>query len=271
MPWLTREGVRLYAERQGEVGQPPLLYISGTGQALAVRPNGFDLSFAGSFDLACYDQRGLGRSDHPRTSTGGAAWTMAAYGDDAAAVLDWAGWEQSAVMGVSFGGMVAQELLARHPDRVSRAVLACTSSGGPGGASYPLHELAAIPVAERVALQLGLIDTRWSDPSSPDPLRAMLADALAQSPAPDAGALAQLAARSRHDTWDRLSAFSAPVLVCAGRYDGLAPLANSEALAGQIPGARLEVFNGGHGFLYQDPSAPAVIREFLLTDADAVS
>ena len=66
------------------------------------------------------------------------------------------------MIGVSFGGMVAQELAVRHPRRVARLVLACTSPGGAGGSSYPLHELAELPDEERVSRSLELADTRTS-------------------------------------------------------------------------------------------------------------
>ena len=78
------------------------------------------------------------------------------------------------------------------------------------------------------------------------------------------GEAAQLFARSSHDTWDRLHCISAPTLVAAGRYDGLAPLDNSETLAGVIPGAELDVFEGGHLFIVQDPRALPRIIDHLL-------
>jgi 3-oxoadipate enol-lactonase len=74
----------------------------------------------------------------------------------------------------------------------------------------------------------------------------------------------QLEARRHHDAWARLGAIRAPTLVAAGRYDGLAPVENSRALAGAIAGARLEVFDGGHPFLFQDPAAWRVIGDFML-------
>jgi 3-oxoadipate enol-lactonase len=258
MPYLDGAGVQLYAERHG-VG-PRLLFISGTGASLASPPRGFDLSLASGFDMVCYDQRGLGRSDRP-TST--QRWTMADYADDAARVLDWASWETAEVVGVSFGGMVAQELLIRHPSRVSKAALVCTSSGGGGGASYPLHELTDLSVEENLAAYLPIMDTRWADPQAEDPLRDLLAKMLALRPVPDAGSRAQLEARRDHDTFDRLSTITTPVLVAAGRYDGIAPLANSEAIASQIPGAHLSVYDGGHGFLYQVPQSVKDVAEFL--------
>ena len=58
-----------------------------------------------------------------------------------------------------------------------------------------------------------------------------------------------------------------PTLVCGGRFDGIAPPANSEYLAGAIPGARLALFDGGHIFFMQDPTAPPAIVRFLQRDA----
>ncbi|HEX3899126.1 MAG TPA: alpha/beta hydrolase [Mycobacteriales bacterium] len=258
MPLIDGAGVRLYAERQGE--GLPLLFISGTGATLAAPPRGFDLSFASRFDMVCYDQRGLGRSDRP---TSAQSWTMADYADDAACVLDWAGWETGAVVGVSFGGMVAQELLVRHPGRVDSAALVCTSSGGEGGASYPLHELTDLPIEDNLATYLPIMDTRWADPTTEDPLRDLLTQLLARRPAPDAGNRAQLEARRTHDTFGRLSSITTPVLVAAGRYDGIAPLSNSEAIASQIPGAILKVYDGGHGFLYQVPQSVTDVADFV--------
>jgi pimeloyl-ACP methyl ester carboxylesterase len=66
---------------------------------------------------------------------------MASYAADGAALLDHAGWTTARVFGISFGGMVAQELAVTWPDRVERLALLCTSPGGEGGSSYPLHEL----------------------------------------------------------------------------------------------------------------------------------
>src|SRR5262245_65159499 len=85
---------------------------------------------------------------------------MADYANDAAGLLDAIGWDDARVMGVSFGGMVAQEFALRHPQKVSRLVLACTSAGGEGGARYPLEQLAALPFEERFFRQLAISELR---------------------------------------------------------------------------------------------------------------
>jgi 3-oxoadipate enol-lactonase len=77
------------------------------------------------------------------------------------------------------------------------------------------------------------------------------------------GERGQLEARSHHDVWDRLPRITSPTFVAAGRYDGIAPPANSEAIASQVPGAELHVYDGGHAFFFQDPTAIPEIIAFL--------
>jgi pimeloyl-ACP methyl ester carboxylesterase len=90
-----------------------------------------------------------------------------------------------------------------------------------------------------------------------------LNDPYADEPGRPLGARLQLEARSHHDTWDRLSEISAPTLICAGRYDGIALPVTQERMAERIAGARLEFFEGGHLFMVQDRRAYQAIGEFL--------
>lgn len=254
--------IHLHHERAGS--GPPVLFIGGTGGDLRSKPNVLDGPLVQSFEVVAYDQRGQGRSDKPDEP-----YTMAGYADDAADLLEGVGWARAHVVGVSFGGMVAQELAIRHPGRVEHLVLACTSSGGAGDPSYPLHELEALPADERFAAHLALSDVRRDDAwqeAHPDEIAQLRAYADRQAaigaddPALATGRRRQLEARSGHDTYDRLDRIASPTLVCAGRHDGIAPVSNSEALAERIPDARLEVFEGGHLFLLQDRTAwPAII------------
>ena len=65
----------------------------------------------------------------------------------------------------------------------------------------------------------------------------------------------QLDARRRHDVTTRSGAVTCPTLVACGRYDGIAPPANAEAIAARVPGAELRTYEGGHAFFAQDPAA----------------
>jgi len=263
MPRTQVNGIDLYFERAGS--GPRLLFISGTGGDLRNKPNVFDGPLGKRFDLLTYDQRGLGRSGKPDVP-----YAMADYAEDAAALMANQEWDDALVIGVSFGGMVAQELVLRHPGRVKRLVLACTSPGGAGGASYPLHEIEHLKGEARGRHMVGISDTRrdaaWitANPESYARFVALAtADPYADEPGHAMGARRQLAARAAHDAWDRLGEIACPVLIAAGRYDGIALPAAQEAMAARIPGARLRFFDGGHLFLIQDRTAAPAMADFL--------
>jgi pimeloyl-ACP methyl ester carboxylesterase len=123
---------------------------------------------------------------------------------------------------------------------------------------------------ERASVAMTIMDTRFT----PEWLEAHPADKLfvqgirgdyGATPGSEAerGEIEQLAARRTHDVWERLGAISAPTFVGAGRFDGIAPLSNSEAIAQRIPNAELHVYEGGHGFFAQDASAFPEIIAFL--------
>jgi len=264
MPTAQIGALELYYERAG--AGPPLLFISGTGSDLRNKPNVFDGPFAKTFDLLAYDQRGLGRSSKPDVD-----YSMADYADDAAALLDAVGWASAKVVGVSFGGMVAQELALRHPAKVERLVLGCTSPGGEGGASYPFHEIQHLKGEERARFLIPISDTRrdaaWAAANAETHAQLVAlgsADPFADEPGHAMGARRQLEARAGHDTWDRLGRIACPVLIAAGRHDGVALPATQESMAGRIPGARLRFFDGGHLFMIQDRAALPAMAEFLL-------
>lgn len=263
MAFVDTPRLRHWIERAGS-GEP-LLFISGTGGDLRNKPNVFDGPLPRAFDVLAYDQRGLGQSDKPD-----APCTMADFADDAAALLDAHGWDSAHVIGVSFGGMVAQELALRHPARVRRLVLACTSPGGTGGSSFPFHSIDHLQGEARARHMLPISDTRmdaaWAAANTDQ--HAMMvamaaADPYADEPGHREGALRQLEARVGHDTWDRLPSIKAPTLIAAGKFDGIALPQTQFNLAMQIPGAALRFFNGGHLFMLQDRSATPAMVAFL--------
>ena len=263
MPHAKVGDIEIYYERAG--AGPRLLFISGTGGDLRNKPGVFEGPLAKSFDLLAFDQRGLGRTEKPD-----APYSMAGYADDAAGLMDALGWDKARVIGASFGGMVAQELVLRHPARVERLVLACTSPGGAGGASYPFHQIDHLDRLERSRLLIPISDTRrdgaWAaaNPVLYDQILAMgAADPFADEPGHAMGARRQLEARAAHDTWDRLPRIACPVLIAAGRHDGIALPATQERMAARIPGARLQFFDGGHLFMIQDRTALPAMTAFL--------
>lgn len=252
MPIVVAPTSSIYYERAGS--GPPLLVVNGTGSDLRNRPNIMDSPLRADFDVVSYDHRGLGRSQSSVEPP-----SMADFAADALSLVDHLGWNEFLLFGISFGGMVAQEVALLADGRVRRLVLACTSAGGGGGSSYPLHELFELDDAQRITRHIELLDTRCvDDPEMVAMFRKHMPD-VAVTP----GLLLQLDARRHHDTWDRLPSIVARTLVAAGRFDGIAPLANSEALSRQIPNAELRIFDGGHAFFLQDPTALPEIARFL--------
>jgi 3-oxoadipate enol-lactonase len=157
---------------------------------------------------------------------------------------------------------------------VERLVLACTSAGGAGGASFPLQELANQGPEERSARRLEILDTRWDAAwreAHPDMVK-LIGERMSlegDDGKPSVGLTNQLAARAEHDTSGRLGEIVCPTLVCGGRFDGIAPPSNSEFLSRGIPDARLEMFDGGHAFFVQDPAAIPAVISFLQEDTPA--
>jgi len=260
------DGIELYYELLG--AGPRLLIISGTGGDLRRRPGLQDSPLPRLFTVLAYDQRGLGRSGKPDSP-----YSMADYADDAAGLMAALGWDSARVLGISFGGMVAQEFALRHPARVERLGLACTSPGGAGGASYKLHELAGLDAAARARHMLAVVDTRrdaeWQA-ADPKRCQAALDEMIAAArpidpddPAVAMGAGRQLEARAGHDSFDRLKQLTMPVGIFGGIHDGMALPVAQEAMKGQIPQAQLRLFEGGHMFMLQDPAAFPAIVEFL--------
>ena len=243
---------------------PRVLFFNGSGATLESSSPIIDglRSFA---TVLAHDQRGLGRTgiiDGP--------FTMAQYARDGADLLDHVGWGSCIIVGISFGGMVAQEFAVTFPERVEKLVLLCTGAGGDAGSSYPLHENIELEPVERANKMRTIFDTRFTDEFlANDNFAAAMAKMLRERELVDKpddvrrGEALQLEARRHHDVASRLGNITCPTLVMAGRYDGIAPVANSEAIVARISGAQLRVYEGGHLFIAQDPAAMADIREFV--------
>lgn len=262
MPTASLNGIQIYFERAG--AGPPLLFLNGSGSTLQSSELLINV-FRSRFDVLAHDQRGLGRTEIPP-----GPYSMADYAADALALLDHADLHSCRVVGVSFGGMVAQELAVTAPERVERLALVCTSPGGPDHASYPLHELATLSADERAKVYLPLLDRRFDEEwlASHDRDRALV-ESMAGRVGGDKsdeqlrGEREQLAARSHHDVRDRLGKVSCPTLVAGGRFDGIAPPENSETIAALVPNAGLRLYDGGHAFFAQDRRALPDVMDFL--------
>jgi pimeloyl-ACP methyl ester carboxylesterase len=242
----------------------PVLLVQGLGYT---RPGWSRVPslLAERFRVLAFDNRGMGESGH-----GTPPYSVPQLGADAVAVLDAAGTERAHVVGVSLGGMIAQEVALAYPERVDRLVLGCTTPGGPR--SYPMPdrsvrafaEFAQLPPEEGLrrlvlnALADGTAEAR------PELVEEVYRYRLANRPDPTAWQ-AQATAAVGFDALDRLGSIAAPTLVLTGTADTVVDARNSELLAAAIPGARLVTFEGaGHIFFWEQPEHFArTIASFL--------
>ena len=255
MQFLTTNRLKFYVEQAGS-GEH-VLVLNGTGNDLRRKPSIMDSPLTSQFNVIAHDQRGLGQSDKPE-----GPYSMQDYADDAAAIMDALDIEQAKVLGISFGGMVAQEFAIRHGARVSRMALWCTSPGGAGGASYPLQEIEQLAFEARVATGMKLNDTRIDDdwlaanPEAVEAARQRLeVSGFDHEPRFAEGRAEQLAARARHDCYDRLEQMTCSVFLGGGKYDGIAKPEAMQAMRDKIPNAQLTLYEGGHLFMLQDGKA----------------
>jgi len=264
MPTLLCNGVELHVEQAGN--GPRLLFCNGSGTTVSTSRGMLD-RLAQSFELVCFDYRGMGASG-PISEP----YAMADVAADLIALLDQLGWQTAAIAGWSFGGMVAQELAVTHPQRVERLALLSTSPGG-SVASFRLDTLAGLSAEQRTARLLELMDQRWTaqwlaDHPDDAALAALCASdgSVQESDAQRLGRQLQLQARKGHDVLDRLGTITAPSWVANGRFDGIAPLANGQAIVDLVAQASLHAFDGGHAFFLQDPCAWPEMVAFLSGD-----
>ncbi len=253
------DGVRIAYEVEG-TGEP-LLLIQGLGygrRGWGPAPR----MLAQRYQVVTFDNRGFGDSDN----TPG-PYTTADLARDAFGVLDAAEIESAFVIGISLGGMIAQELVLAAPERVRKLVLCSTTAGGPK--AVPMPEQTVVLMGRQAdldpqeALHLFVVNAL-----SPDPPESLVEEIVAYrvaNPPDAAGWWAQANAGAAHDALERLGEIRTPTLVVHGTADNVVDARNAPLLADAIPGARLELFEGvGHLLPWERPQEFAqLVEEFV--------
>jgi pimeloyl-ACP methyl ester carboxylesterase len=255
MPTLVREGVPIYWEEHG--AGPPLLMVQGFGFTLdmwhRVLPH-----LTPHRRVIVFDNRGVGR-----TGAVAKTFTLEDMADDAMVVLTAAGIDRSDVFGISMGGLIAKTIGLRHPNRIRRLVLGCTSIAGPGGQNRQrLVERADLPLEEALRF---LVPVTYDAATDPSVIEADLDIRRRNYPSRN-GYHGQLDALLSYTcTAEELHGLTMPVLVIHGESDRMVPLASGQALAAAIPGARMSVIpHASHVFFSEQPEVAArLILQFL--------
>lgn len=262
MPVVPAGEIELSYERSG-LG-PPLLMIMGmSGTALS-----WGEPFLGllreDFDTIVYDHRGIGESSPMEEP-----FTIAQLAEDAVALLDALEIDSAHVLGISMGGMVAQELALANPERVRTLTLGCTYCGGEGSSLAGEDVLRRLAEAMSSGDRERAIRTAWevnvsaSFATNADAYATFLANAVERSVAVPV-IMAQMQAIAAHDTRARLPGLATmPTLVVHGTDDQMLPVENGRLIASQIAGSHLEIFDGvGHLFFWEQPEQSAdLVRE----------
>jgi 3-oxoadipate enol-lactonase len=253
---------KLHWERTGS--GPPVLLIMGLGLSGGAWWRTTSV-LADHLQVVTFDNRGIGRSRAVVQ-----AYSTEVMADDAASVLDDAGIEHAHVYGVSLGGMVAQQVALRHPERVTSLVLGATYAGGP--CAYPPSDEVLAFLRRRAFLAheeaaLRSVPFNYSEAcrtAYPERIDADLAQRLTNGFAMEAY-WAQLWAAATHDTYARLPEIAAPTLVVHGTADRMIPVQNGRVLAERIPGARLtEIPGAGHLYPTEAPEIDDEISTFMV-------
>jgi pimeloyl-ACP methyl ester carboxylesterase len=266
-----RAGVDVWWDSAGPddgVGTETVLLLNGLGSpsatwfrlVRALRPH---------LRVLTVDNRGTGRTGVPD-----GPYPVPTLAQDAVAVLDAAEVDQAHVVGLSLGGLIAQELALSNTGRVRSLVLAATHPGVPHAtdpdqaAAAALVAAGTLPAAERARF---LAPFLYAPGTS---VERQQEDEQARDawPTDEEGYRAQLLGAA---TWERLAELprlDVPTLVLHGDQDRIVPLRYGEQLASVLPRATLVRLSAGHAlFTDQEEQATRAVRDFVLAHAEPVS
>jgi pimeloyl-ACP methyl ester carboxylesterase len=261
MPLADLGDISLYYQRRGN--GPPALGVMGfaldhrfwASAIPAVTP---------THEFITFDNRGVGRS------TGAIPSTFDEMANDAVRLLDHLEIEKAVVFGVSMGGAVAQRIVLDHPERVSALILGITF-GRPIEFMRRQHEVARVlareigPELMMDASLLRMFTPEFFEMGRENIDRMVAAFLVDEEATPDQEVLiAQLDALDKHDALEELRSVAVPTLVFGARNDQMVPGFASVELAEAIPGARLQMFDSGHGVMVEHMEAVnGLVSDFL--------
>lgn len=256
MPKVKVNGISISYDVDGQ-GEPLVLIMGFSGQRL-----GWIFQkrvFRKHFQVITFDNRGVGRSDKPS-----GPYSMRMMADDTVGLMDHLGIKKANILGVSMGGMIAQEVAINYPERVRKLVLGCTFArrDEQGGHSPEYHKALGVEEGcsadELRSVAIRRVLTTVFSLALNNRLYRMIVTPLSKVYVrllPTNGVRAQFEAIIDHDTLDRLHSIKAPTLVITGTQDRLIRPRSSEVIANTIPNAKLARVSGGsHTFFVEKKS-----------------
>jgi pimeloyl-ACP methyl ester carboxylesterase len=264
VPETSSSGWSIHWETRGDRANPPIVMILGLSHRIPHWGRLPDL-LAERLFVVLFDCRGMGQSERRDEP-----FTLADEVGDVLAVMDAAGLEQATVYGRSRGGMLAQELVLTHPERVERLILSGTRHGGPGSVGSTERVNRAMnfrPDMTREQIFAGqneaMASPGWRE-RDPDGFDYCMSVDL-EAPPRRFAVIRQQEAFAGWSSYERLGQIACPTLVLCGADDGMVPPENSRQLAAKIPGARLHLIpQCGHLPMLEQPEAVGdAVFEFI--------
>ena len=278
MPKVKVNDIQMYYELKGEGF--PLVMIQGLGGNLEGWNPRLVEELSKHFKLILFDNRGAGRTDLSKRE-----YTMRLFADDTAGLMNALGIPKAHILGMSMGGMIAQELAINHPQKVFKLILCSTSSQSSYSkeGSRVLEAMSRSSIEELTKLILSFSftldypqDLLKQNPvvvfgptsefvkENPDSARLLLQQGT-KHPTSQEGFRHQYDAVLGFNTQARLQQIKVPTLVLQGKKDRLVPPENGSILAKAIPNAKLVYLeNSAHLLVEEMEEMLKVITEFLL-------
>jgi len=236
----------------------PLLLIAGSGANMDMWDPTVLKQLSANHTVIIFDSRGKGQTSAGTIKN----MTISQFANDTAGLIDALGIQKPVdILGVSFGGFIAQELALLHPEQVDRLIIYASDCSGKIAVPARPAPFAATPIEQAKIVADMIFPQQWKK-EHPDYLSYM---PIVPIPSLRAIQLEGQAIGSWKGTCDRLSNIVKPTLIVAGTDDIIVPHAYFLPLAEKIPGAWLvQIKGGGHGLMYQYPQQfTAVLETFL--------
>ena len=263
MPKTKVNDIQIYYEVRGEGF--PLVMIHGLGANLDWWDPSMVQELSKRFTTVTFDNRGAGRTD-----VSDKRYTIRLFADDTAGMMDSLGISRAHVIGISMGGMIAQELVLNYPQKVEKLVLCSTTCGGVESIRASNDVLGRLMIdrstlseKEIAKMMTPIILTKDFINKNPDQVELIIQQGL-KAPISAEAFRRQLSAISGFSTHDRLPQIKAPTLILAGMKDILVPPGNGSVLAEAIPKAKLVYLeNSAHTLTEDMDEVNDIVSDFL--------
>ncbi|MFZ1886550.1 MAG: alpha/beta fold hydrolase [Candidatus Binataceae bacterium] len=261
MPRQRIGDIEIYYEIHGD-GPQTLVMIRGLGSNLTAWYEQVP-EFSRHFRVVVFDNRGAGRTDKPD-----APYSLRQMADETAGLMDALDIRRAALLGISMGGMIAQEFALAYQGKLSCLILGCTTFGGTEAVRAAPEVMEALLAGEKANADQRRVQQRSAFTDNAIENRREIIDKheriRMQYLIPPFAYQRQIEAVMKYDVSKRLGEIHIPTIVMAGRDDILVPPENARLIAARIPGAKLVELPGGHLFFTEYPAEfNAAVIEFV--------